>query len=54
MKIILRTPIISSNIKPEFGALPPLGIGYLAAVLKKDKHNVKIIDPLLKMLITLL
>jgi radical SAM superfamily enzyme YgiQ (UPF0313 family) len=51
MKILLITPPIFKNNSSQIwtnrirrGFLPPLGIGYLAAVLIQDGHMVKIID----------
>jgi len=51
MKILLITPPLFKNNNKRIwanrikrGFLPPLGIGYLAAVLIQDGHMVKIID----------
>jgi radical SAM superfamily enzyme YgiQ (UPF0313 family) len=43
MKILLMTPPCWSEWKDNFG--PPLGLGYIAAVLEKNGYDVKIIDP---------
>ncbi len=42
MKILLITPPEEELSK---GYLPPLGLGYMAAVLENSGHKVKIIDP---------
>ncbi|MCX5692614.1 MAG: radical SAM protein [Candidatus Omnitrophica bacterium] len=49
MKILLVTPPQpgikkAGNSKILRGLLPPLGMGYVAAVLEKEGHSVKIID----------
>ena len=52
MKIMLINPALCSNTTQRLGPIagnlffnsPPLGLCYLAAVLEKDKHEVKIID----------
>ncbi len=50
MKVLLLLPpyeknqIFRKSMKNLGAVLPPLGIAYIAAVLEKDKHTVKIID----------
>jgi len=50
MKILLISPpypkdrIFRKSMKHLGAVLPPLGIAYIAAVLEKEGHNVKIID----------
>ena len=46
MKILfLSHPItIEPDHEESFGAYPPLGLGYMAAMLEKKGHEVKIID----------
>ena len=50
MKVLLVCPpypkdkIFRKSMKNLGAILPPLGIAYIAAMLEKDRHNVKIID----------
>ncbi len=50
MKVLLITPpypkdrIFRKSMKNLGAVLPPLGIAYIASMLEKDGHNVKIID----------
>ncbi|MFH1711033.1 MAG: radical SAM protein [Nanoarchaeota archaeon] len=47
MKILLVNPNIKRKIGKSLRAspsLPPMGISYLAAVLRKERHDVKILD----------
>src|SRR3989338_6084926 len=50
MRVLLLNPpyekdkIFRKSMKNLGAVLPPLGIAYIAAVLEKDKHTVKIID----------
>src|SRR3989338_5796383 len=50
MRVLLLNPpyekdkIFRKSMKNLGAVLPPLGIAYIAAVLEKDKHIVKIID----------
>jgi anaerobic magnesium-protoporphyrin IX monomethyl ester cyclase len=45
MRIMLANPQSASNLYRQFGGnLPPLGLTYLAAVLRLDGHQVQIAD----------
>src|SRR3989338_4197911 len=50
MRVLLLNPpyekdkIFRKSMKNLGAVLPPLGIAYIAAVLEKDNHTVKIID----------
>lgn len=44
MRVVLITPPNHSRKKIRRGLLPPLGIGYIAAILEKEGYKVKIID----------
>ncbi|MDP3888626.1 MAG: radical SAM protein [bacterium] len=44
MRILLINPALELSSGEVLNIIAPLGLGYLAAVLEKDKHEVKILD----------
>jgi len=44
MKIMLILPPMKIQKKEHYGVTPPLGIAYLAAVLEKSAHEVRLLD----------
>ena len=44
MKVLLINPPFLKGFKEFNLNLPPIGLGYIAAVLEKEGHNVKILD----------